>query len=285
MYAIAGATGRTGQVAARTLLAGKRKVRAIVRNGAKAEPLRAAGAEIAVAQLQDRDALASALAGVEGLYALLPEDPSVPDFHAHRRRMADALAAAVRATGVPHVVFLSTPAAAVADGNGPARDLHYAEAALRASGARVTVISACYLQENTLAALPAAQHEGIYPNFFPSSDVAFPTVATRDIGQLAARCLLEPPTKSEVIDLQGPLYSVRQMAEALGRCLGKPLQVVDIPPAAHVGALTGAGLPAAVAATFAEMFAFLAAGRITARGDRTERGTTPIDDALGAALG
>src|SRR5262245_6105563 len=284
MHAIAGATGRTGQVALRALLAGKQKVRGIVRNGAKAEPLRAAGAEIAVAQFQDREVLASALAGVEGLYALLPDDPSVTEFHAHRRRMADALAAAVRASRVPHVVFLSTPAAAVADGNGPAKDLHYAEAALRASGARVTVISACYLQENALAALPAAQHEGVYPNFFPSAEVAFPTVATRDIGQLAARCLLEPPPKGEIIDLQGPLYSVRQMAEALGRCLGKPLQVVDIPAAAQVGALTAAGLPAEVATAFAEMFAFAASGRITARGDRTERGTTNLDEALQAAL-
>ena len=88
-----------------------------------------------------------------------------------------------------------------------------------------------------------------------------------------------------VIDLQGPLYSVRQMAEALGRCLGKPLQVVDVPPAAHVGALTSAGLPAEVATALAEMFAFAASGRITVRGDRTERGTTAVDEALRAALG
>jgi uncharacterized protein YbjT (DUF2867 family) len=285
MYVIAGATGRTGQVAARTLLAGKQKVRAIARDGAKAEPLRAAGVELAVAKFQDRDALASALDGARGLYAILPEDPSVAEFHANRRRMADGLAAAVRASGVPHVVFLSTPAAAVAEGNGPAKDLHYAEAALRATGATVTVISACYLQENALAALPAAQHDGIYPNFFPSSDVAFPTVATRDIGQLAARCLLEPPRKSEVVDLQGPSYSVRQIAEELGRRLGKVLQVIDIPAAAHVDALAAAGLPPEVAAALAEMFAFVSSSRITARGDRSERGATRLDEVLRAAVG
>jgi uncharacterized protein YbjT (DUF2867 family) len=269
----------------RTLLAGKQRVRAIVRSAAKAESLRAAGAELAIAELQDRDALTAALEGVRGLYALLPEDPSVPGFHAHRRRMADGLASAVRASGVPHVVFLSTPAAAVAADNGPAKDLHYTEAALRASGANVTVVSASYLQENALAALPSAQHEGIYPSFLPSADVAFPTVATRDIGQMAARCLLEPPAGSEVIDLQGPLYSVRQMAEALGQVLGKTLQVVDIPAPAQVAALTRAGLPAEVGAALAEMFAFMASGRITARGDRTERGTTTLDETLRAALG
>jgi uncharacterized protein YbjT (DUF2867 family) len=289
MYVIAGATGRSGQAAARTLLAGKHRVRGIVRDAAKAEALRAAGAEIVVASLQDGEALASALDGARGLYAVLPEDPSQPEFHAHRRRMADALAAAVRASGVPHVVFLSAPAAAVADGNGPAKDLHYAEAGLRATGAKLTVISACYLQENVLAALPAARHEGIYPSFFPSVEVAFPTVATRDVGRLAARCLLEPPAKDEIIDLQGPLYSTRQMAEALGRSLGRDLRVVDIPAAAHVEALGKAGLPPEVAAAFAELFGFLAAfmasGRSSVRGERTERGTTTLDEMLRAALG
>jgi hypothetical protein len=33
------------------------------------------------------------------------------------------------------------------------------------------------------------------------------------------------------------------------------------------------------------MFAFVASGRITARGDRTERGTTKLDEALCTALG
>ncbi len=155
---------------------------------------------------------------------------------------------------------------------------------LRASGARLTVLSACYLQENVLAALPAAQHEGIYPNFLPSADVAFPTVATRDIGQLVARSLMEPPARSEIIDLQGPLYSPRQMAAALGKSLGKELRLVDIPAVAHVDVLGKAGLPPEVARAVAEMFAFIAAGRITARGDRGERGTTTLDDVLRAAL-
>ncbi len=284
MYVIAGATGRTGQAAARALLAGKQKVRGIVRQEAKAAPLRDAGADIMVAHFQDRDALASALDGARGLYALLPEDQSVPDFHAHRRRMAEGLAAAVRASGVPHVVFLSAPAAAVADGNGPAKDLHYAEAALRDSGARITVISACYLQENVLAALPAAQNEGIYPNFLSSSEVAFPTVATRDIGLLAARCLLEPP-RHEIIDLLGPLYSPVQMAEALGKYLGKPLRVIDVPTAAHAEVLGKAGLPPEAARALAEMFAFIASGRITTRGERIERGATRLEEVLRAALG
>ena len=101
---------------------------------------------------------------------------------------------------------------------------------MRATDSIVTVIRASYFQENVLAALPAAERDGIYPSFFPSAEVAFPTVATQDVGRLAARCFFEPPLRSEVIDLVGPMYTVRQLAEKLGAALKRELRVVESPP-------------------------------------------------------
>jgi uncharacterized protein YbjT (DUF2867 family) len=198
--------------------------------------------------------------------------------------MADAMAAAIRASRVQHVVFLSAAMAVLPDGNGPAKDLHYAEQALRAAAPKLTVIRAGYFQENVLGALEHATREGIYPNFLPTADLSFPTVATRDIGRLAARLLSEPAAGSETLDLLGPSYSIRDMAGALGRALGKALRVVDIPAAAHVQTLTKAGLPEPFAVALAEMFASFASGRLSLRGDRVERGTTELDEVLGQAL-
>jgi uncharacterized protein YbjT (DUF2867 family) len=281
MFVIAGASGRTGRVAAETLLERAEQVRVVVRTAAKVAALAGHGAELVVASLNDARALGRALEGTAGFYALLPEDPSVADFHGHRRRMVDAMAAAVRASRVPHVVFLSQPAAMLPDGNGPAKDLHYAENAFRAAAPKVTVIRASYFQDNVLGAAYPAQHEGIYPNFLPSADFAVPTVATRDIGALAARLLVDPPASSEVIDLVGPSYSARDMAERLGRAIGKSVRVVDIPPAAHVEALTTkAGLPRPFAEALAEMFACLAAGRVRPQGDRVVSGTTTLEQVL-----
>jgi uncharacterized protein YbjT (DUF2867 family) len=199
--------------------------------------------------------------------------------------MADAMATAVRASRVPHVVFLSGTPAALPDQNGPAKDVHYAENALRAAPVKLTVLRASFFQENVFMALPPAKHEGIYPNFHPSADFAFPTVATRDIGKLAARCLVEPPTSGEVIDLLGPEYSVRDLASGLGKALGKTLQVVDVPKAAQVDALTQAGLPRPYAEALVELFACYAPGRIPHEGDRTERGTTTLEEVLREGLG
>jgi uncharacterized protein YbjT (DUF2867 family) len=284
MIVVVGATGKTGSVTAETLLAQGKKIRVVVRDAKKGDAWRARGADVAIAQLDDARALEAAFAGATGVFALLPEDPSVSDFHGHRRRMADAIASAVRACRVPHVVFLSAVAAVLPDGNGPGKDLHYAEILLRGTGAKVTVLRACYFQENVLAALAPAQHEGIYPSFFPSADVALPTIATRDLGRIAAGCLVEPPAESETVDVLGPVYSVRQLAEGLGRAIGKSLQVVDVPAVAHVEALTKAGLPRAYAEALAEMFACFASMRVSPQGDRKLSGTTALDETLAGVL-
>jgi uncharacterized protein YbjT (DUF2867 family) len=197
--------------------------------------------------------------------------------------MADAIAGAVRASRVPHVVFLSAVAAVLPDGNGPARDLHHAERALRATGARLSILRAAYLQENVGAALPPALHQGVYPSLLPA-DLALPTVATRDVGKLAARCLVEPAPRSEIVDVEGPSYTPRQLAQRLGDALGKALAVVEVPAAAHVDVLTQAGLPRPFAEAVAELQACLASGRISRQGDRLAPGTTTVEQVIAELL-
>jgi uncharacterized protein YbjT (DUF2867 family) len=286
MFVIAGASGRTSRVVADTLLSQRRPVRVVVRDAAKGEVFNSRGADISLASLDDRSALARALEGASGLFTLLPEDPSAADFHGHRRRMVDAMAAAVREAGVPHVVFLSATAAMLAEGNGPAKDLHYAEQALTQAARKLTIIRASYFQDNVLKAVGPARHAGIYPNFFSSADLAFPTVATRDVARISARLLVEPPPKSEIVDVVGPAYSARDIAARLSGALGRTVGVSDVPPVAHVEMLTQqAGLPRAFAEALAEMFACFASGRVSLRGDRTERGQTTLEEVLRDGLG
>jgi uncharacterized protein YbjT (DUF2867 family) len=88
------------------------------------------------------------------------------------------------------------------------------ENALRASGVKLTAVRAGYFQENVASSLGPAKSSGVFPNKLPSADAPFPMIATRDIGLLAA-CELElPSTRSEVVDLQGPSYSIRRRCAA-----------------------------------------------------------------------
>ena len=110
MYAIAGVTGHTGSVVAETLLAQGKQVRVIVRDAAKGAAWKAKGAEVAIADLSDRAALAKALTGVAGAYLLLPPDVTTKTPLENNAARSALLAAAVRDAKVPHVVFLSSVA-------------------------------------------------------------------------------------------------------------------------------------------------------------------------------
>jgi uncharacterized protein YbjT (DUF2867 family) len=283
-YVVAGATGRVGSVVARELQTLGGTPRVIVRTDSAARDWRDRGAEAAVGSLDDAAFLSDALRGVTGFFTLLPENVPPDDFHGTRRRMADAIAAAVKAAGGPRVVMLSAIAAVMPDGNGPAKDLHYCERVLRATGAPVTVLRACYFQENVSAAVPAVLQAGVYPNFLGNADVEFPMIATKDVGRFAADALVTWPALNSTIDLFGPRYSIRQVAERLRAALGRSVQVADIAPAEHVPALVAAGVPPPLAAILAEMFAAVANGKIAPASERRLTGRTPIDEVIRACV-
>jgi uncharacterized protein YbjT (DUF2867 family) len=99
MFAVAGVSGHTGKVVAETLLAQHKTVRVIVRDAAKGEEWKKRGAEVAVADLEDADALAKALRGASGAYLLLPPMMSSTNVRADSARKVAAVAKAVDASG------------------------------------------------------------------------------------------------------------------------------------------------------------------------------------------
>ncbi|MEU4425427.1 NAD(P)H-binding protein [Actinoplanes sp. NPDC024001] len=274
MYAITGITGHVGGAAARTLRAADQPVRAVVRNPDRGKEW----SEFAVADLTDRAALTGAFAGCQGAFVLLPTVPPFTD--AAHREMADTIAGAVADSRVPHVVVLSSYGADLADGTGPIRWLHHLENRLRATGTRVTALRSPHFQEKVETVLDAATGAGVYPVFGESADVPVPMVATRDIGAAVAAALTSPPATSEVVDLEAPSYTERQVAEALGRVLGRDLTVVTIPRAGWLDTITGTGVPPRLAEELVALYAADEDGLLVPRGDRRQRCTTPIEETL-----
>jgi len=74
------------------------------------------------------------------------------------------------------------------------------------------------------------------------------------------------------------------MSQVLGKVLGKPLRVVDIPPPAHVPTMVQAGLSPAFAEAVAELYACFASGKVRPRGDRKIAGSTPLETTVGEML-
>ena len=111
VYTVFGATGKTGRVVAESLLAAGREVRVLVRDPGKASFLRGR-AEIVTGDLDDESAVTRALRGADGAYLLSPPNFAADDFLAERRVFVERLGKAIAASGVPHVVLLSSIGAA-----------------------------------------------------------------------------------------------------------------------------------------------------------------------------
>ena len=281
-YVVAGATGHVGSVVADALLSQKKPVTVLVRDAAKGEPWKKKGAELAVGSLDRPDALTAALKGAKAFFVLLPPHYPPPDVFAHQKKVSDAIAGAVKSSGVPYVVLLSSVGADLAEGTGPVKGLHYLEEALRKTGAALAALRAGYFQENAGNSLTPAKLLGIVPNFMASADAKLPMIATKDIGRLAAELMAVDPPKSQIVDLQGPAYSMKQVAELLGKALGKPLKLVDIPQAGWVDAMTKAGIPKYLADCFAEMYGAFLKGVMKPKGDRLVQGKTPLEETIKA---
>lgn len=285
MYTIAGVSGRVGSATAERLLEEGAPARVLVRDPAKAQPWIERGAEVAVVDLGDRSTLAAALAGSDGFFTLLPFDPATTDFHGEAQALTSSIAGAVTDSGVPHVVMLSSAGADLPEGTGPIVPLHDLEEALRSTAAVVTAVRAGHFQEKVSDVLEAATSEGIYPVFADSADVPKPTVATRDIGAVVAQALLSPPRRSEVIDLDSPISTEREVAEVLGRVLGRQLEVVTIPAPGWNDALLGAGFSPHVAEVLVGLYDADERGLLAPRGDRMVRCDTDLETTLAALVG
>ena len=137
MFAVAGVTGHTGSVVAATLLERKQQVRVIVRTSKKGDAWKAKGAQVAVASLEDVQALTKALQGVTGAYLLVPPNYKAMEYMEDRRRVTEAMASAVGSSGLRHVVLLSSLGGQLTAKTGPVRTLHYAERRLGALAPRL----------------------------------------------------------------------------------------------------------------------------------------------------
>jgi uncharacterized protein YbjT (DUF2867 family) len=252
-----------------------------VRDAAKGEEWKRRGAEVAIAAIEDADALTRALRGAEGAYLLLPPMMASTDVRGDNARRIAAVAKAVDASGVGHVVFLSSIASQHAAGTGPILSTHDAEIALGKSKAAVTFLRAPYFMENLAGSLYALD-KGELPVFL-TLDRAFPMAATQDIGAAAARLLLEGGHGHSVVELHGPRdYSPDDVAASLSKILGRTVTAKQGPEEAMVPALTAAGLSPHWAGLFQEMTHGLNTGLVAFEGGkaRTSRGSTELEVVL-----
>jgi uncharacterized protein YbjT (DUF2867 family) len=224
MYVVLGASGNTGHVVAKNLLARGQKVRVVGRNAAHLQPLAAEGAEIFIGDATDASALTKAFYQADSAYVMIPPDPASNDFRAFQDRVSDAIAAAVRNAGVKNVVSLSSFGADKPSATGPVVGLHNLEQKLnQIDGANVLHLRAGYFMENTLPQAGAIRMFGTAVGPV-SANLKLPMIATRDIGAAAADALVRLAFRGkQAQELQGQRdLDYTEAATIIGKAIGKP---------------------------------------------------------------
>ena len=287
MFVIAGVTGHTGSAAAATLLAQGKSVTLLVRDAQKANSWREKGARLATASLEDSKALSAALAGAEGAYLLLPPNYRAEDALGYASRVARSLAEAVKSSGIPHVVLLSSVGAQHAQGTGPIRSLHHAESVIGSAARNLTILRPAYFMQNWASGIDSVRNQGVLHSFL-TPDRKIPMISTTDIGRIAAGSLAEPPRGRRIVELAGPEdYSPRDIAETFSSALGKPVKLETHPLEAVVPALTASGFSQDVAGLFREMMEGINSGHVNyeGHGATIQRGNVTALEAIHEMLG
>src|SRR6202045_2946197 len=264
MYVILGASGNTGSVIANSLLSAGKKVRVVGRDSGRLQRFVDKGAEAFTANMSDAAALTKAFSGARAAYLLLPPAKSPEE----QERDSDAIANAVKQSGLRYAVHLSSYGAQVAEGAGPVSGLHSSEQKLNAiEGLNVLHLRAAYFMENNLAAIGMIYSMGIFGNAL-LPDLKLPMVATRDVGTYAAQRLLDLDfSGKQTRELLGPRdLSMTEATAVIARGIGKPdLRYEQFPYDQVQQALTQMGVPPKGAALYIEMYKAINAGVLIAQ--------------------
>jgi uncharacterized protein YbjT (DUF2867 family) len=127
MYVIVGASGNTGSIIANSLLLKGEKLRVMGRDAGRLQRFVCKGAEAFTANMIDAAALTKAFSGARAAYLMLP-----PSSREDQERQSDAIAKAVKESGLRYAVHLSSYGAQVPEGTGPVAGLHSSEQKLNA---------------------------------------------------------------------------------------------------------------------------------------------------------
>jgi len=223
---LTGVTGKTGGETAKQLLQKGAKLRALVRDEAKAAALKAAGVELVVGDVSDADTVTRALQGAEKAFLTLPNGQRQLE---QEKQFTDLAVAA----GVKHLVKMSSMEA-VAHAETPIPRAHWAvEEYIRASGLDWTMVKPNFFMQNLLSSAGSIKAQRKFS--LPMGNGTTGMADIRDIGAVCAEVLTGqgPAGKGHAgqsYEITGPeVLTFHEVADRFSAVLGEKVEYVPMP--------------------------------------------------------
>jgi NAD(P)H dehydrogenase (quinone) len=244
MFTILGITGNVGGATAQALLAAGEKVRGIVRDKSKAAHLAKQGVELATGDVSDTESLVKAMQGCEGVFVMNPPNFAPKPGFPEARASLSNIHAALAKTTPPKAVYLSSIGAQHDRGLGLITQSHLLEEIMGKLPIANAFIRAAWFLENYQWDVQSARESGHIDVYLEPATKEFPMVATQDIGELAAKTLLESWKGNRVLELEGPRrYSPLDAGKAFSKVLGREVNVRSIPRSQWQEKFVAQGMP------------------------------------------
>ena len=234
---VTGATGKTGSVVVSELLKAGYPVRAMVhREDGRSARLSAQGAEIAVTDMNDVERVADALKDVQRAYYCAPFDPYM--IHG-----AAAFAVAAKDAGLEQIVGMTQWLASPSHPSLMTRQSWLVDRLFATMpGIAHTIVRPGFFADGYLMMTGLAAHLGVFPILGEGRDAP---PSNEDIGRVVAAVLMDPARHAgKRYRPTGPeLLGARDMAQAVGRAVGRSVRAVPTPMWMFIKTARLAGLP------------------------------------------
>ena len=265
---ITGSLGHISQPLTKQLIQKGHSVTVISSNTDRQAAIETLGAKAAIGSVDDANFLASAFAGADLVYCMIPPayytNSSIEPM-AFYRGTASAYAQAIQQAGVKRAIHLSSFGADLDYGTGLILGSHNAETILNdLSEVAITHIRPTSFYYNLFGFIGQIKYTGRMAANYGADDV-IPMVSPIDIAQAIAEEIALPAHHRKVRYVTSDELTGHEVAARLGAAIGRAdLQWVLISDEETLAGLLAAGIPMHLASGMVELYGAIHSGRLQA---------------------
>ncbi len=252
-YVITGSIGHISKPIVEGLVKAGKDVKVITSSNDRVAEIEKLGAKAIVGQVQNAEFVKSAFKGADVVYTMIPPIWQTADWIKSMTEVARNYAEAIAANNIRYVVNLSSIGAHVGKGVGPVDGLfHFEQMLNKIPNLNVRHLRPSFFYYNFLAQIGLIKQAGFMGANYGTEKIFL--VHTSDIAAAALEDLLKPDFKgSSVQYIFGDERSGKEIAQVLGKAIGKDLNWVVFTDEQQKQGLLQAGLSETHAANYTDM--------------------------------